>query len=125
MAVEVILPKIGFSMNEGTIAEWLAADGAEVKEGEPLFLLEADKSTNEVESPATGTLKIIAQTGEAQGPVGALRWPAEDEGRGQRLQFRQLADPVRRREGGGDGEPRQAGRREQEKDETASGHGWG
>jgi pyruvate/2-oxoglutarate dehydrogenase complex dihydrolipoamide acyltransferase (E2) component len=64
MATEILLPKIGFSMNEGQIAEWLANDGAHVAEGQPLFLLEADKSTNEVESPATGTLRIEAETGE-------------------------------------------------------------
>ena len=64
MAVEILLPKIGFSMNEGQIAEWLVADGAAVKEGDPLFSLEADKSTNEVEAPATGTLKIVAAVGE-------------------------------------------------------------
>ena len=64
MAVEVILPKLGFSMNEGQIAEWLAADGAQVSEGDPLFLLEADKSTNEVEAPASGTLRIEAEAGE-------------------------------------------------------------
>lgn len=64
MAVEVVLPKLGFSMNEGQIAEWLVADGAQVKEGDPLFLLEADKSTNEVESPASGTLHIEAEVGE-------------------------------------------------------------
>lgn len=64
MAVEVLLPKIGFSMNEGTLAEWLVADGGQAVEGQPLYALESDKSTQEVESPATGTLKIIAQTGE-------------------------------------------------------------
>jgi pyruvate/2-oxoglutarate dehydrogenase complex dihydrolipoamide acyltransferase (E2) component len=64
MAVEILLPKIGFSMNEGQIAEWLAADGSEVKEGDPLFSLEADKSTNEVEAPATGKLRIVAAVGE-------------------------------------------------------------
>jgi pyruvate/2-oxoglutarate dehydrogenase complex dihydrolipoamide acyltransferase (E2) component len=64
MATDILLPKIGFSMNEGQIAEWLAADGAEVTEGQPLFALEADKSTNEVEAPASGTLRIIAQVGE-------------------------------------------------------------
>ena len=64
MATEVLLPKIGFSMNEGQIAEWLAEDGAEVTEGQPLFLLEADKSANEVEAPASGTLRIIAEAGE-------------------------------------------------------------
>lgn len=64
MAVEILLPKIGFSMNEGQIAEWLIADGSDVKEGDPLFSLEADKSTNEVEAPASGKLRIVAQTGE-------------------------------------------------------------
>ncbi len=64
MAVEILLPKIGFSMNEGQIAEWLVSDGSDVKEGDPLFSLEADKSTNEVEAPATGKLRIVAQTGE-------------------------------------------------------------
>lgn len=64
MATDVVLPKIGFSMNEGQIAEWLVADGAQVTEGDPLFLLEADKSTNEVEAPATGTLHIEAEAGE-------------------------------------------------------------
>lgn len=64
MATEVVLPKLGFSMNEGQIAEWLVADGATVKEGDPLFLLETDKSTNEVEAPASGVLHIEAETGE-------------------------------------------------------------
>jgi pyruvate/2-oxoglutarate dehydrogenase complex dihydrolipoamide acyltransferase (E2) component len=63
MTTEIILPKIGFSMNEGTLAEWLAADGATVTEGQPLFLLEADKSSNEVEAPAGGTLRIQAEAG--------------------------------------------------------------
>ncbi len=64
MAVEILLPKIGFSMNEGQIAEWLAKDGDAVSEGQPLFSLEADKSTNEVEAPASGTLRIVGQVGE-------------------------------------------------------------
>lgn len=64
MATEILLPKIGFSMNEGQIAEWLAADGDHVTEGQPLYLLEANKSTNEVEAPATGTLSIEAEAGE-------------------------------------------------------------
>ena len=64
MAVEILLPKIGFSMNEGQVAEWLAKDGDTVSEGQPLYSLEADKSTYEVEAPASGTLRIVAQTGE-------------------------------------------------------------
>lgn len=64
MTVEVLLPKIGFSMNEGVLAEWLVQDGGQAVEGGPLFTLESEKSTQEVESPATGTLKIVAQPGE-------------------------------------------------------------
>lgn len=64
MSTEILLPKIGFSMNEGQVAEWLYGDGEEVTEGEPLYLLEADKSTNEVEAPASGKLRIVAIEGE-------------------------------------------------------------
>ena len=64
MTTQVLLPKLGFSMNEGTLAEWLAEDGATVNEGQILYALESDKSTNEVESPASGTLRIVAQVGE-------------------------------------------------------------
>lgn len=64
MATDVFLPKIGFSMNEGTIAEWLVENGAQVSEGQALYSLEADKSTNEVESPAAGTITILTEVGE-------------------------------------------------------------
>lgn len=64
MTTQVLLPKLGFSMNEGTLAEWLAADGSHVKEGEPLYSLESDKSVQEVESPTTGILKIIGNVGQ-------------------------------------------------------------
>lgn len=64
MATEILLPKIGFSMTEGMVAEWMFGDGEEVKEGEILYLLEADKSANEVEAPATGKLKVIAEEGK-------------------------------------------------------------
>ena len=71
MATEILLPKIGFSMNEGVLSEWLVTDGGEVKEGEPLFSIESEKSTNEVESPASGKLKVVAQPGETY-EVGTL-----------------------------------------------------
>lgn len=64
MTTEILLPKIGFSMNEGTLAEWLVEDGAIVKEGQPIYALETEKATEEVESPASGKLKIIAATGK-------------------------------------------------------------
>lgn len=64
MATDILLPKIGFSMNEAQVAEWLAKDGDQVTEGQALYLLEADKSTNEVEAPASGTLRITSEIGE-------------------------------------------------------------
>lgn len=71
MATQVLLPKIGFSMNEGVLAEWLVEDGAQVSEGQPIYSLESDKSTNEVESPASGTIRILGQVGETY-EVGAV-----------------------------------------------------
>jgi pyruvate/2-oxoglutarate dehydrogenase complex dihydrolipoamide acyltransferase (E2) component len=64
MATEILLPKLGFAMNEGEVKEWLVEDGQPVTAGEPLFVLEADKSANEVEAPASGTLKILQPAGE-------------------------------------------------------------
>ena len=64
MATQVLMPKIGFSMEEGTLVEWLLTDGAEVKEGQALYSLESEKSIQEVEAPASGKLRIIAQPGE-------------------------------------------------------------
>lgn len=51
-------------MQEGTLVEWLVADGATVTEGQPIYNLEIEKSSMEVEAPATGTLKQIGTAGE-------------------------------------------------------------
>lgn len=64
MTTQVLLPKLGFSMNEAVLAEWLIADGANVEQGQTLYSIESDKSVQEVESPATGKLKILATVGE-------------------------------------------------------------
>ena len=64
MATEVLLPKLGFAMNDGKLTEWLVADGGAVEAGQPLFNLESEKSVQEVESPATGTLKILKPVDE-------------------------------------------------------------
>ncbi len=65
MAVEVIMPKLGWTMTEGTIVRWLKAEGEEVGEGEPLLEVQTDKVTMEVEAPATGILgKILVPEGE-------------------------------------------------------------
>ena len=65
MSTEVRIPAIGMSATEGTVTEWLVADGAKVEKGQLLYNLELDKSVQEIESPASGTLKIIGDVGEA------------------------------------------------------------
>jgi pyruvate/2-oxoglutarate dehydrogenase complex dihydrolipoamide acyltransferase (E2) component len=71
MAYEILLPKLGFSMNEGTLAEWMVEDGGTVTEGQPLYALESDKSTQEVDAPTSGTLRILKAVGETY-PVGTV-----------------------------------------------------
>jgi pyruvate/2-oxoglutarate dehydrogenase complex dihydrolipoamide acyltransferase (E2) component len=64
MSVEVRIPQIGFSVEEGRLTEWLVADGAKVENGAPLYTLELDKSVQEIPAPASGTLKVHAKADE-------------------------------------------------------------
>jgi pyruvate/2-oxoglutarate dehydrogenase complex dihydrolipoamide acyltransferase (E2) component len=59
MSTDVLMPKLGFSMSGGRIAEWLISDGEPVTAGQPLFTLESDKSVTEIEAPDTGILRIL------------------------------------------------------------------
>ncbi len=66
MATEIKLPRLGQGMEAGTIVRWLKAEGDEVAKGEPLFELDTDKVTQEVEADADGVLlKIVVPEGEA------------------------------------------------------------
>lgn len=58
-------------MQEGTLVAWLAEDGATVTEGQPLFTLELEKSTMDVESPGSGVLKQLVPAGTTH-KVGAI-----------------------------------------------------
>jgi len=59
MITEVILPKLGQTMEEGAIVEWLKQEGDEVQRGEVIFTVESDKATLEAEAPARGFLRKI------------------------------------------------------------------
>ena len=69
MATEVILPRLGQGMESGTIVRWLKSEGEQVAKGEPLFELDTDKVTQEVEAEANGVLLKIA-VAEGEVPVG-------------------------------------------------------
>jgi pyruvate dehydrogenase E2 component (dihydrolipoamide acetyltransferase) len=69
VAEQVTLPRLGQGMEAGTIVRWLKSEGDEVKKGEPLYELDTDKVTQEVEADVGGVLlKILVQEGEV--PVG-------------------------------------------------------
>jgi pyruvate/2-oxoglutarate dehydrogenase complex dihydrolipoamide acyltransferase (E2) component len=63
LTTEVLMPKLGFSMNEGVVSQWLVGDGSLVETGQMLYSLESDKSVQEIEAPAAGVLKILAPAG--------------------------------------------------------------
>src|SRR4026209_840627 len=73
-------------MESGTIVKWLKSEGERVEKGEPLYELDTDKVTQEVEADASGVLLRIAVP-EGEGPVGrtiALIGEEREEGRAPR-----------------------------------------
>jgi pyruvate dehydrogenase E2 component (dihydrolipoamide acetyltransferase) len=68
---DVTMPRLSDSMEEGTVLGWLKPEGARVTRGEELVEIETDKATVTYESPADGTLAIVAAVGSAL-PVGAV-----------------------------------------------------
>jgi len=65
MATEVKLPRLGQGMESGTIVRWLKTEGDAVSKGEPLYELDTDKVTQEVEAESDGVLlKIVIPDGE-------------------------------------------------------------
>src|ERR1700683_1294082 len=69
MAGEVRLPRLGQGMESGTIVKWLKSEGERVEKGEPLYEVETEKATQEVEAELSGVLlRIAVVSGEV--PVG-------------------------------------------------------
>lgn len=73
MSIEAVtIPKWGMTMTEGIVADWLVAEGDEVSRGQEIIEVESTKTTNAVESAASGILRrIVVQVGDTA-PVGAL-----------------------------------------------------
>jgi pyruvate dehydrogenase E2 component (dihydrolipoamide acetyltransferase) len=77
VANEVKLPRLGQGMEAGTITRWLKSEGETVEKGEPLFEVDTDKVTQEVEAEVGGTLLKIALA-EGEAPVGqTVAWIGE------------------------------------------------
>jgi D-3-phosphoglycerate dehydrogenase len=58
MPVEITVPRLGWTMEEGTFVGWLKKDGEQVRAGEPLFTLDGDKALQEIEATDSGALRI-------------------------------------------------------------------
>ena len=64
MAIEILMPALSPTMEEGTLAKWLVAEGAEVRSGDVIAEIETDKATMEVEALDDGTIgKILIAAG--------------------------------------------------------------
>src|ERR671912_734384 len=97
---EVIMPKMGDAMEEGTLLQWLKSEGDEVSEGDPIAEIETDKVTMELEAEDEGTLaQLIASEGQDV-PVGEAI--AFIQGEGEEV-------PERSEEGGGEEEAVEGG----------------
>jgi len=74
VAIEVVMPRLGWTMETGVVAEWLKKDGDTVQAGEVIFTVESDKAVQEVEALDSGVLRIPpdAAPAGASVPVGSV-----------------------------------------------------
>ena len=80
MSENIIMPKLGMTMKEGTVEEWFISEGDTVNEGDSIVTISSEKLTQDVEAPASGTLlKIKVQAGE-ETPVKSVLGVIGDEG---------------------------------------------
>lgn len=65
MATEILMPKLGLTMTEGTVEHWFVHEGDQVEQGDPIVEISSEKLTNEVAAPVSGTvIKIVSQEGD-------------------------------------------------------------
>jgi pyruvate dehydrogenase E2 component (dihydrolipoyllysine-residue acetyltransferase) len=81
VAVEIVMPRLSDSMEEGTVARWLVAEGAEVRRGQPLVEIDTDKATMDYEAERDGILlQILVGEGETAAigtPIATIGAPGE------------------------------------------------
>lgn len=72
MAIEIVMPRMGLTMEEGTLVAWLKNEGDEIQAGEPLLEIATDKTTMEIESPGSGILGGVTAQPDETFPVGTV-----------------------------------------------------
>jgi len=78
MATPFLMPKLGLTMEEGTISQWLVSDGSTVAADSVVLLIETDKTETEVETPSAGTLHILANVGDTYACGDQIGWLLAD-----------------------------------------------
>jgi pyruvate dehydrogenase E2 component (dihydrolipoamide acetyltransferase) len=74
MATEFLMPKLGLTMEEGTIAEWLVDDGEAVQPGAAVLRIETDKTETDVEASASGRLHAVGAVGDTYACGELIGW---------------------------------------------------
>ena len=88
MAEIIIMPKLGFNMDEGQLVKWHRRVGETVKKGEVLFEINTDKTTMPVEATADGTvLQLMLEDGAFASPSGTFTFSYEGVVEGDTLVF--------------------------------------
>lgn len=81
MAINILMPKLGLTMTEGTVESWYKKEGDAVKKGDIVCTISSEKLTHDVEAPADGILLkiIVEEMGEApcKEPIGYIGEPSE------------------------------------------------
>jgi len=74
MPTEIVLPRLGWNMETGSVGQWLKGDGDDVRAGEIIFTVEGDKAVQEVEALDSGILRILPDSPPpgTEVPVGTL-----------------------------------------------------
>ena len=96
MAIEIKIPSVGESIQEALLVEWFKKDGDHVKKDEPLFVIETDKVTLEIEAEADGVLKIKVEAGKTVSigqVVGTIDTEAADKGKSEKDQKEKKTSP--------------------------------
>ena len=79
MATEIVMPKLGLTMTEGLINNWLVKEGDTVAAGQPVLEISSEKLTSDVEAPSAGViLKIISQAGDTVPCKKVIAWIGEE-----------------------------------------------
>ena len=78
--IDLLMPKLGLTMTEGTVAHWLVAPGARFAAGDAVVVIETDKIANEVEAPSAGELvTLLSSEGEVvPGGTPIARWRLDE-----------------------------------------------